>query len=262
MIKAIIMVLLVGVGPLRAQSPYKLDWAKDGLIMGGSLGVAIVGATIDDSLTIPTRAEIAGLDKSTINGFDRWATQFSSRGISDVSDVLAVTAAASPVLMTLGDGWMRMDAVTIGTMYVETMLLATFLPSFGKGTVTRYRPYAYNPKTPDDPLYTEETTRSFFSGHSTVAFASMTFLANVYSDYYYDSDYKTAFWIGSMGVASSVALLRVFSGAHFPTDILVGSAVGFGVGNLIPWLHRSGVNLEVAPNIETGSLMFRYHTTI
>jgi hypothetical protein len=240
-------------------SPYEIGWGKDALIGGGSLAIAFVGASLDDSLSKPTAAEIAGLDKSTINGFDRWTTNFSSKPISQVSDGLVVAALATPIALTFIDPKMRKDWFTLGVMYFETGLLATFLPSFGKGTVTRYRPYSYNPNTPDDYLYNIETKRSFFSGHATWAFASMTFLANVYSDYYPESEHKTTVWIATMGTASTISLLRVFSGAHFPTDILLGSAVGFGVGTLIPWLHKTGLYFDGIPEGNNGMhLNLRY----
>lgn len=257
---AIFIVLLF---PAFAQSqtrdPYEVTWGRDLPIMGGSLAIAFIASSIDDSLTIPTETQIATLDKNTINGFDRWATDFSSKGVSSVSDVLVGACLASPVIMTFVDGEMRDDMWTIGTMYFETALLATFLPSFGKGSVERYRPYSYNPDTEDDLLYSNETHRSFFSGHATWAFASSTFFASVYSDYYPDSDYKTTVWITSMSAASAVALLRVFSGAHFPTDVLVGATVGFGVGYLIPWLHKtSPMNVGLAPTMDGGlNLGFR-----
>jgi membrane-associated phospholipid phosphatase len=259
---SLIAALLLLTSTAKAQSPYEVGLTRDALIGGGSLAVAFVGASLDDSLTIPTQSQIAGLDKSTINGFDRWATNFSSRSLSSVSDGLVIASLATPIAVTFIDPKMRSDWFTLGVMYFETGLLATFIPSFGKGTVTRYRPYAYNPKTPKDPLYTDETNRSFFSGHSTWAFASMTFLANVYSDYYPNSEWKDEVWIATMGTASGIALLRVFSGAHFPTDVLLGSAVGFGIGTLIPWLHRTDLNVQIAPDYRSGGLILNYQSAL
>jgi membrane-associated phospholipid phosphatase len=251
--------LLLGSSVGAQTSPYEVGWGRDALIGGGSLAIAIVGALLDDSLSIPTKDEIAGLDKLTINGFDRWATSFSSKPMSQVSDGLVIAALATPIALTFIDRKMRSDWFTLGVMYFETGLLATFIPSFGKGTVTRYRPYSYNPASPDDYLYNIETKRSFFSGHATWAFASMTFLANVYSDYYPESEHKTTVWITTMSSATTITLLRVFSGAHFPTDILLGSAVGFGIGTLIPWLHRTGLSVDIMP-VHGDGMQIRFQT--
>lgn len=254
-----LIVILLSASAQAQSSPYEAGWGRDALIGGGSLAIAFVGASLDDSLRIPTKEEIAGLDKTTINGFDRWATNFSSKPISQVSDGLVIASLATPIAVTFIDPKMRRDWFALGVMYFETGLLATFLPSFGKGTVTRYRPYAYNAGSPDDYLYNNETNRSFFSGHATWAFASMTFLANVYSDYYPESEYKTTAWIATMGTASTIGLLRVFSGAHFPSDVLLGSAVGFGIGTLIPWLHRSDLAIDIMP-VHGDGIQIRYQT--
>lgn len=261
-IRVLFFSLFVATSVCAQPSPYHVDWGRDALIGGGSVAVAVIGATLDDSLSIPSTEQIAGLDKSAINGFDRWATSFSSKPIANVSDGLVIASLASPIAMTFIDSRMREDWLTLGVMYFETGLLATFIPSFGKGTVVRYRPYAYNSSTPADRLYSNETNRSFFSGHATWAFASMTFLANVYSDYYPTSEWKDEVWIATMGTATTISILRVFSGAHFPTDVLLGAAVGMGIGTLIPWLHRTPVNIHISPIGDSRGLMLNYQTTI
>ena len=237
----------------QEKGPYEVSWGLDGPAMGATLGVVAVGTALDDSLSIPTQAEIQNLQGWQINDFDYWATDFSSKSVSGISDVLVLTCLAAPGFMTLVDDRMRGDMWTIAAMYLETGLLATFLPSFGKGTVERYRPYAYNNSTPADVLYSNETKRSFFSGHSTWAFASMTFLASVYSDYYPESDYRSTVWAISMTTATTVGALRIFSGAHFPTDVLTGAAVGIGVGYLIPLIHKlPAVKVGFLPNVGGG----------
>jgi membrane-associated phospholipid phosphatase len=48
-------------------------------------------------------------------------------------------------------------------------------------------------------------------------------------------------------VASLVGIGRVLAGAHFPTDVAAGAAVGIGIGTLIPYLHDSP--LTVTPEL-------------
>ena len=74
------------------------------------------------------------------------------------------------------------------------------------------------------------------------------FTSTVYGDYFPTSDYKTYVWIASLGIAASCAVLRVTSGSHFPTDVIVGAVVGSSVGYLIPYIHRTrSANLSLAP---------------
>ncbi|MFN8361491.1 MAG: phosphatase PAP2 family protein [Candidatus Kapaibacterium sp.] len=251
---AIVMCPMVAVTSLKAQSPYEVSWGKDAWIMGGSVVVSFIGAALDDSLSVITDQEYMALRKEDINIIDRWATNFSSKPVSRVSDVGVGLCLASPLGLLIFDESMRKDFGKISTMYLETALLATFLPSYGKGLVTRIRPYAYNSSTERSVVESGETKRSFFSGHTTLAFASMTFFATVYSDYYPNSRYTSTVWIASMGAASGVGLLRIFSGAHFPTDVMLGALVGGAIGYGIPYLHRtSPVSVGFMPTFDGGA---------
>ena len=119
-----------------------------------------------------------------------------------------------------------------------TLLFSTFVPSYGKGSVQRIRPWSYSPDAPWDRRLEPESRRSFPSGHASWAFSSAVFFATVYSDYYPYSKWKNYVWGGALLTASSVAYFRVGAGAHFPTDVLAGAVVGSAVGYLIPYFHR------------------------
>jgi membrane-associated phospholipid phosphatase len=124
-------------------------------------------------------------------------------------------------------------------MYLETMILGIALPAYGKGGVQRIRPYAYNPIVPIDKKLTAESKRSFFSGHTTMAFASTVFLSTIFSTYYPDSKTKPFIWTGSLLLASTVGYLRINAGSHFLTDVLVGAIVGTTIGYIIPKIHET-----------------------
>ena len=233
----------------HTQSPYDISWKRDGWILGGSIAVSIAAAAVDDSLSALTQTELASLDSRTINPFDRWATNFASPAVSLASDYLIGICIAAPLGLMLADHSVGPEWQRVSLMYVETALLATFLPSFGKGPVSRVRPYLYNPNAQQELQTDIESRRSFFSGHTTWAFASMTFFATVYSDYHPNSSSRTLVWISSLSAASAVGLMRIFSGAHFPSDVLVGAAVGGLIGWGVPALHR--VSSSASVHIQT-----------
>jgi membrane-associated phospholipid phosphatase len=56
-------------------------------------------------------------------------------------------------------------------------------------------------------------------------------------------------WIAAALITSSVAVERVASGHHFPTDVAVAAVAGTAVGFAVPWLHfRSGKTYaQIAP---------------
>jgi membrane-associated phospholipid phosphatase len=259
--RKIIFFLLIAVFLLRinvyAESPYDLSWQNEGIALGLGLATGIPALILADNSDTLTRSDILLLDKNNINGFDRFAADYYSPNIATASDVLVITAVASPLLLLLSPD-IRSDALTVGTMYAETMLLAAALPGLTKELVDRTRPYAYNSEAPITLKADADTKRSFFSGHTSLAFASAVFLSTVYSDYYPDSEYKPYIWGGTLLVATTVGLLRIFSGKHFPTDVLTGAAVGSFIGWLIPKLHKKTSGNNVTMGVGNMGIAFTY----
>jgi len=222
---------------INAQSPYKLSWGKESIILGTGLITAVAGSAIDNRVVPLTQTDLNQLNRNEVNSFDRSATNNYSASVAKTSDYLLYSCIVSPVLFTAGKKT-RSNILTIGVMYVETTLFSYFLPSLGKGGVQRIRPFAYNAEAPLDEKLTSEAKRSFFSAHATISFASAVFLSTVYSNYYPGSKWKPYVWGGSLLAAGSIGVMRYVAGAHFPTDILIGAAVGSAIGYLIPRLHK------------------------
>jgi membrane-associated phospholipid phosphatase len=245
----------------QSKSPYHTSWTVDGLVFGTSIIVAFTASAIDDNLPKLTIAEINSLSKNDINPIDRLSAGFYSKEQSMVSDILVGTSIISPFFLMI-DKDIRKDVVTIGTLYLEVALFSTFIPSYGKGGARRIRPYVYGTTAPLSEKLNIDSRRSFFSGHATWAFATSIFFANVYSDYYPNSKYNDYVWYGSIGIASTVSFLRVSSGAHFISDVLVGAAVGSTIGYVIPYLHRNNsedfsLSPQISPHYKGISLSLR-----
>jgi membrane-associated phospholipid phosphatase len=79
--------------------------------------------------------------------------------------------------------------------------------------------------------------RSFPSGHASEAWALATVVAG---------QYRHRRWVPwvAYGLATSVALSRVPARKHFPSDVLVGSALGFLVGRYV-WKSAQADNLRI-----------------
>ncbi len=60
-----------------------------------------------------------------------------------------------------------------------------------------------------------------------------------------------ALWAASLSAAALTGYARVKAGQHYPSDVLVGAAVGGAVGILVPALHStartSGVQVTAGP---------------
>lgn len=245
-----------------AQSPYKTDWKKNSIVLGGSVGIAFLASSFDDSLSSLTINEINALSREDINGFDRSATYNYSETDASISDVVVATCLAAPLTLFLSEK-VRDDFSTVGVMYLETLLLSTFIPSFGKAN-ERIRPFVYLEDAPLENKQKEWAKRSFFSGHTTWAFSSAFFFATVYSDYYPNSKWKPYVWGGSLLAASTVGYLRYSSGVHYPSDVLVGVAVGSAIGYFIPYIYRNrdGSNLSVSPQVGLDRIQLALNYTL
>jgi membrane-associated phospholipid phosphatase len=60
--------------------------------------------------------------------------------------------------------------------------------------------------------------------------------------------------VGLVG-SSVVGVSRVASGAHFPSDVLVGAAIGAGIGLALPAVHDSGARVVPYAGSDAAGLM-------
>ena len=72
---------------------------------------------------------------------------------------------------------------------------------------------------------------SFPSGHSTQAWAIATVIANEYR-------HRRAVQIAAYGMASAISVARFTGHKHYLSDVLAGSAVGYGVGRYVYHAHH------------------------
>lgn len=66
---------------------------------------------------------------------------------------------------------------------------------------------------------------SFPSGHAAVSFAAATVIA----------DWNPAYALPAYGLAALISYSRLYNGVHYPSDVLVGAALGYGSGKLTRW---------------------------
>jgi len=243
-----------------AQSPYTLDVTRESIIFGSAIGFGIIGLTVNDDIVPFTIDEINALDRNDVNTFDRSATYNWSLAAANASDILATALILSPALLAFSED-VRNDFTPVLTMYFQTLILAEALPLTLKGITQRTRPFVYNEDAPLDEKQTQNAKRSFFSGHTSVAFAMAVFLSTVYGDYHPNSKWKPVVWGSSLLVASMVGYLRYAAGKHFPTDIITGALIGSALGYFIPFIHRtneSDLDISLGINGNGSTLNFLY----
>ena len=179
-----------------------------------------------------------GLDAIAL---DRWEPSLSSDSyVLLYSSMLAGLVANGVAGARAGDAWSPVG------IYLESIGVTGTLVNVLKLATDRPRPYTHMSDPPDDVLAeTQEAdaTMSFPSGHTgiegAVTFATASILvahgarpAPVYV--------TAGVLTGAMGV------LRVAAGKHYPTDVLMGAAIGAAVGLSVPALHLASRDLADA----------------
>jgi membrane-associated phospholipid phosphatase len=180
-----------------------------------------------------------------VNRFDRLAIGDHSSTASVMSDWSATLAVAVPPVadaLKLGfTGPLGRDLV----VFTEALAVNSALVATAKYTVQRPLPVTYEGER--KYLGAQAGYRSFYSGHTSTVVTALTASAWTVRWRYGEQVWP---WVMDGVASASVGLERVLAGRHFPTDVIVGAAVGFGVGTAVPVLHRPGgpaVSLSPAP---------------
>lgn len=192
-----------------------------------------------------TAAEIGGLRPDIINSFDRWALhldpskrdRFYSLSDKSLTAILAGSAATFVLGKKTKKDWLR-----LGLMYYQTQFL-TFafydFSFFGPFFQNRLRPVVYYNYFPDDLRRGGNQRNSMYSGHVANATAATFFAVKVYLDYHPEMRKKKFLLYGLASLPPLFAgYTRVKALAHFPSDVMMGYAIGGLFGILVPEMHR------------------------
>ncbi len=237
--------LLIPVELLGQQSefPYSLK-KSDFIISGVGLSTKLYANYRENNQELMSYEELISLDKSDINCFDRGTVYNWNPDLNDISEWTRAAVIVPPVILLLNEGLKKEwgNAATYGTMYLEVALLTIGITDLTKSLALRKRPYLYNPDlslADKEDMIENNVYDSFFSGHTSSAFAAAVFFSKTYSDIYGNTTLSKVIWGTSLALASTTGYLRYQSGQHYPTDILAGALVGSAIGYLVPVLHKN-----------------------
>lgn len=113
----------------------------------------------------------------------------------------------------------------VGLQVIEATAYSGLITSIIKSVIGRSRPYTNANKFTFHPINFNVAQTAFPSGHSTVAFAVSTVLANNTNSLFLKIIYFTA--------AGLVAGARIYHNAHWLSDSITGSAIGYLVGDFV-----------------------------
>lgn len=225
-------------GEIEYIHPYKVSAVNDGIQLGTSFALAGSGYLCSSILNL-NKVEFnpETLDKASIPSFDQIFMNPYNKPVHVISTVTEIISVASPFIMLTVP---KTEYLELGIMYAETMMYAFGLKEWGKFFVGRARPYCYYDNIPQKSIDDGDWNNSFPSGHSTLSFASAAFLSSVFNQYYPDSKWRYVVTGASFGLAATTAALRMVSGNHYFTDVLVGAAIGTLCGFIVPYTHTEG----------------------
>jgi membrane-associated phospholipid phosphatase len=251
-----IFILLLFGALVHAQSnnAYVLS-RNDGFVVPLSLTAMAASMVFyyqsDLNLTV---TEIGQLDRMEVNPLDRGATYNWNPAFAKASDIMMVSMATVPVLaivpMLTSSDYKRAFTYTI--MGAEVVCLVSSLAYLSKTFAARTRPYLYNTNFTADERFAMqgyEAPRgktSFFSGHTTIAFASAVFFSETWQAYYGKNTLSRVIWGGTLTAAAFTGYAGVKSGHHFITDVLTGAAAGCLTGYLVPKLHQTSSKISIS----------------
>ncbi|HEX9051373.1 MAG TPA: phosphatase PAP2 family protein [Anaeromyxobacter sp.] len=224
------------IAPLPAHAgpqPLEHDLRVDGAVALGAWAL-YAGAELAKRDLAPSSCRFCepnALDAS-VRGALLWSHAERARTASDgIAFVLPAGMVAHQLLAAraAGDtnaGWV--DALLVA----EAAGLAMDVNQIVKLAVGRQRPFVHygdpgREPGPDDNL-------SFYSGHTTFAFAVAAAAGTVSSMRGYDS----APWVWGVGMtlAAATGWLRIAADEHYLTDVLVGAGTGLAAGIALPRL--------------------------
>jgi membrane-associated phospholipid phosphatase len=165
---------------------------------------------------------------------DKQTRDFAQRNKSNLTDNVflvdkyySVEFAGVSILALYGYGLIdeNRDVRNLAVKLTEATFLAGSITLVTKVLVGRRRPYKQESNYYTDPLTLNNDYNSFPSGHTTLAFAYSTVMAN---------EIDNIFWkIGWYSAAGLVGYARIYHNQHWLSDVVMSAAIGYFSGEFV-----------------------------
>ncbi len=202
----------------------------------------------------PGHCEFCGSDRIDDAARARllWRNPAAARLTSDI-----LVNGVLPAAVLLNSAWYARDAGEPSAFWMDALVmtevaaLTADVNGVSKDAVARRRPSAGRNAGGGG-------ARSFFSGHTSFAFALATSAGTISTLRGYPS--APWMWAGGMAVATGVGYLRIAGDAHWLTDVVAGAAIGGLVGFAVPWtfhrVQRTQRSFDLVPSAGGLALLF------
>lgn len=233
-------------------SVYVVDVPAEVALTAGAISLALIVDVMikpslegDESCLRPTGDGRCNPDD--LSKFDRYAVGKVSEPWGLFSDVALYASIALPTLYLgleslvlptktpVGD-WLKDLLVVSEAMAMTAVAQTTFKFAFRRPRPARYLATAAAAASFDQEL-------SFPSGHTSMVAAATTALTTTVFLRHPESPVRFVILGSGALLTILTGVARVESGHHFPTDVIIGMALGGFAGFLVPWLHRNKTSL-------------------
>jgi membrane-associated phospholipid phosphatase len=187
-----------------------------------------------------TESELNALTPPSLPAWEALALNRWDEGAAKRSDVVLFAAFGAAGMVALAQtpkNTLVRDGLVLGSLWFQTNLSTLMLTDLVKNSLRRNRPFVYNSQAPLIDRMESDARKSFFSGHASMTACNTFFAAKIWSDMHPNSKLKPWVWTAAAAVPAYAALQRVQAGKHYPSDVIVGLAVGAAMGYLIPQIH-------------------------
>lgn len=233
------------------QLVWKESWntvgAVDYVVIGIGGSMALAAALIQPIHKKPSIT--VGFDESVRDSISQGSTQsrYRARDTSDVTLSLLVTWPLFIDALVTGYWYREAPEVAYNMALIdaEAIAITAGIQGLTNTLVSRERPYGRDcGGSLSNDLYDcdgSKRYRSFFSGHSSLAFTGAGLICTHHLKLELIGDaFADAASCGiALGAAATTATLRVLGDVHYATDVITGSLFGLAVGVLVPMLHYS-----------------------
>ncbi len=188
-----------------------------------------------------------------LSRYDRSTTEWASgleigsslRVLQEFGHAKAVRPALGVIFLgSLMAGDTRLQDASFTAL--EAVVLGNLVTNSLKGLFGRARPWQDEGTSSFKPF---SGNTSLPSGHATTAFAALTPFA-----LYYGGVIGGGLYV----LAGATAFSRMASNAHWFSDVVAGSAVGFTTAWLLTRRHRGRSRVSLSPTIQGGTLQVRF----
>jgi membrane-associated phospholipid phosphatase len=229
---------------LPQNEHFTIDPVVDGLLVAGGITFSeILGLILSTGEIKPTQLQPGDADK--LSSIDHVAVTQTINPNADSRSTFALYSAyayvvADSVLTGVREG--KRAFLVDAILYAESISITQAFTYATKIGVRRPRPIDYamcGSGTTTGGCSDTDLQLSFFSGHASTTgsiSATATYLAFMRSGARSPRPWITL-GVGTL-LTAFVSYERVRSGEHFPTDVIMGSLAGAGIGVLVPHLHR------------------------